>query len=163
MANNAQAPKMQPGASAVRRNAPAGDFIDHFMSVGDNRTHCERINPLDNGESFGWCPGANRGFQPQPLQTFNISDRPITAQLSAPVMPDEPPPIVLASESDVAPVAADTEDEPVIPVEPVAPVVSVEPPTSEPREDDLMSDDAVEAIAEALVHGKAEIAAATQA
>ena len=136
MANNAQAPKMQPGASAVRRNAPAGDFIDHFMSVGDNRTHCERINPLDNGESFGWCPGANRGFQPQPLQTFNISDQPIGAQLSAP-----------------EPVATVTATEPTLEPEPVT-----EPPP--PPEDDIMSDDAVEAIAEALVHGKAEIAAA---
>ena len=137
---NVQQAKMQPGASAVRRNAPAGDFIDHFMLPGDTwmggRTHCERINPLDNGESFGWCPGANRGFQPQPLQTFNISDQPIGAQLSAP-----------------EPVATVTATEPTLEPEPVT-----EPPP--PPEDDIMSDDAVEAIAEALVHGKAEIAAA---
>ena len=130
MANNAQAPKMQPGASAVRRNAPAGDFIDHFMSPGDNRTHTERINPLDNGESFGWCPGANRGFQPQPLQTFNISDRPITVQLSA-------PPIVLASESDVAPLA-------------VTPSVVAEPDDPEPPEEEIMSPEAVAEVAHSI-------------
>ena len=125
----------QPGRYAPDRARPAGEFlVEHFMNSGDTRTHAERLNPLDNGESFGWCPGANRGFQPQPLQTFNISDQPIGAQLSAP-----------------GPVATVTATEPTLEPEPV---------TEPPPEDDIMSDDAVEAIAEALVHGKAEIAAA---
>lgn len=144
MARNAQAPKQQPGAMAVRRNAPAGDFIDHFMSPGDNRTHTERINPLDNGESFGWSPGANRGFQPQPLQTFNISDQPIGVQIAG-------PPIVVASEPEVAPLEVATEPLP----DPV--------PDPGPQDETIMSDDAVEAIAVALTHGRAEIAAAEKA
>ena len=134
MANNVQPAKMQPAASAVRRNAPGGDFIDHFMSPGDNRTHCERINPLVNGESFGWCPGANRGFQPQPLQTFNISDRPITAQIAA-------PPIVLASESDVAPVAAAELA--------VTPSLMAEA-EAQPQEEEIMSPEAVAEVAHSI-------------
>lgn len=101
----------QPGAPAVRRNAPAGDFIDHFMMVGDRRTHTERINPLENGESFGWCPGANRGFKDLSLQTYNTSDTPIAAQI--------PAPIVVASEPEVAPVVL-APDEPDVIMSPEA-------------------------------------------
>lgn len=68
---------------AVRRNAPAGEFlVEHFMGHGDTRTHTERLNPL-HGNSFGWVPGAQVGFQPPPLQTYNGIDTPILAQLAA--------------------------------------------------------------------------------
>lgn len=118
----------QPGASAVRRNAPAGDFIDHFMMVGDRRTHTERINPLDNGESFGWCPGANRGFKDLPLQTYNTSDTPIAAQI--------PAPILVASDREVAPLA-------------VTPS-SVAQPEAQPQEDEIMSPEAVAEVAHSI-------------
>jgi hypothetical protein len=63
----------------IRRNRPTGSFFDHFMSVGDKRTHLEIINPL-NGNSIGYVPGAERGYQSQPLQTFTTNDILITAQ-----------------------------------------------------------------------------------
>lgn len=129
VANNPQPARAAPGASAVRRNAPGGDFIDHFMSPGDNRTHTERINPLVNGESFGWCPGANRGFQSQPLQTFNISDQPIGVQIAA-------PPIVLASEPEVAPLV-------------VTPPVVAEA-EAQPQEEEIMSPEAVAEVAHSI-------------
>lgn len=101
---------------AVRRNAPAGEFlVEHFMGHGDTRTHTERLNPL-HGNSFGWVPGAQVGFQPPPLQTYNGIDTPILAQLAAPEpvadVVDETP---LASEAkrvaDVVGLAADISDE----------------------------------------------------
>lgn len=86
----------QPGRYAPDRARPAGEFlVEHFMNSGDTRTHAERLNPLE-GNSFGWCPGANRGFKDLPLQTYNTSDTPIAAQI--------PAPIVVASEPEVAPV-----------------------------------------------------------
>lgn len=74
---------MQPARFAVQRGKPAGDFqIEHFMDKADTRTHVERINPLE-GRSFGAVPGAQRGFQPQPVQTYTTNDIPIAAQFPA--------------------------------------------------------------------------------
>jgi len=64
-------------------------FIDDFRSLGDTRTHLERITPL-NGNSIGYCPGSERGFQRQPLQTYTTNDIPVTAQFPATQVVAEP-------------------------------------------------------------------------
>jgi hypothetical protein len=71
---------MDKGAWGTVRGQPAGIFQHDFRSLGDRRTHLERLNPLDDGQSPVDGTGAAGVDVPQPLQTYNTSDIPILDQ-----------------------------------------------------------------------------------
>jgi hypothetical protein len=93
--------RYQPSTETVRRHQPGGPFmVEHFLNYPDHRTHVERLNPLRPNESFGYSPGAQRGFQDLPLQTYNTNDTPIGAQFPAGVQPAPQP---IAEEEEMTP------------------------------------------------------------